>query len=63
MIVAHRLSTVRHADEIIVMSNGVVAERGTHQELLDMQGTYSDLWTIQTESALGGIGSPEEVSD
>lgn len=40
VIVAHRLSTVRNADQIVVMENGHIAEQGTHQELLSQQGVY-----------------------
>ena len=48
IIIAHRLSTVRHADEIVVVDSGQVAERGTHDELLELDGTYARLWRIQT---------------
>lgn len=51
IIIAHRLSTVRHADEIIVLDAGRVAERGTHDELLELEGTYARLWEIQTGEA------------
>jgi ABC-type multidrug transport system fused ATPase/permease subunit len=43
VIVAHRLSTVRDADEIIVMKSGEVKERGKHSELLALNGVYSKL--------------------
>lgn len=46
-VIAHRLSTVVHADQIVVLHNGEVAERGTHKELLALGGRYNDLWTRQ----------------
>lgn len=45
--IAHRLSTVLNADQIIVLENGVVVEAGTHSDLLDRNGRYQDLWTLQ----------------
>lgn len=45
--VAHRLSTIQHADQIIVLSHGVIKEMGNHQELLDKQGLYYDLYRLQ----------------
>ena len=47
LLVAHRVSAIRSADEIIVLSAGRVAERGTHQELLKANGIYKRLWTAQ----------------
>jgi ATP-binding cassette subfamily B protein len=47
VVIAHRLSTVVHADKIVVLSDGAVAEEGTHQELLARQGAYHQLWTEQ----------------
>ncbi|MCD2137670.1 ABC transporter ATP-binding protein [Salinicoccus halitifaciens] len=47
VIVAHRLSTVTHADKIHVLSNGEVVESGTHNELMSRQGDYYDLYSIQ----------------
>ena len=47
IMVAHRLSTIQHADEIIVLSHGKIVEHGTHQELLAAQGRYYQLYTLQ----------------
>ena len=49
VIVAHRLSTVRDADNIIVLENGTVAEQGTHEELLAKKGIYHELIKAQEE--------------
>ena len=47
LIVAHRLSTVQHADRILVLSHGEIVEQGTHQELLARKGRYYKLYTLQ----------------
>ncbi|MEL6699483.1 MAG: peptidase domain-containing ABC transporter [Bacteroidota bacterium] len=49
VVVAHRLSTVRHADQIVVLEKGEIVERGTHQELVDLQGAYFELVSNQLE--------------
>lgn len=49
-VIAHRLSTIQHADEIIVIDQGKIAERGTHQQLLDQNGIYKKLSDLQTFS-------------
>jgi ABC-type transport system involved in Fe-S cluster assembly fused permease/ATPase subunit len=49
LIIAHRLSTVVHADEILVLDKGVIVERGTHEELLARSGVYAALWSRQRE--------------
>ena len=51
LIIAHRLSTVMHADQILVLDGGALVERGTHGELLEKGGLYADLWQRQTEQA------------
>ncbi len=47
VIVAHRLSTIKHADKIFVISKGKIIEEGTHQELLKLRGTYYNLYRLQ----------------
>ena len=48
-VIAHRLSTVRNSDAIMVLEHGEIVERGTHEELLDMQGRYYELYTGKKE--------------
>ncbi|MFB6135424.1 MAG: ABC transporter ATP-binding protein, partial [Halobacteriaceae archaeon] len=45
--IAHRLSTVRNADRILVLEDGEIVERGPHEELLDADGLYANLWRVQ----------------
>jgi ATP-binding cassette subfamily B protein len=47
IIVAHRLSTIVHADEIVVMDKGRIAERGTHAGLVARGGLYAEMWARQ----------------
>jgi ATP-binding cassette subfamily B protein len=51
LIIAHRLSTVIHADEIIVLENGRIVERGRHSDLLARAGKYAAMWVKQQEAA------------
>jgi len=65
LVIAHRLSTVVNADEILVMADGKVCERGTHAELVASGGIYADMWRRQKEVAdeiekiQGMLGSDE----
>ncbi|MDR7317798.1 ABC transporter ATP-binding protein [Brevibacillus nitrificans] len=47
IIVAHRLSTITHADKIVVMKEGQIVEQGKHEELLEKRGVYHGLWSVQ----------------
>jgi ATP-binding cassette, subfamily B, heavy metal transporter len=51
LVIAHRLSTVIGADEIIVLQDGKIAERGSHNALLDKKGLYSAMWDRQREAS------------
>ena len=50
MVIAHRLSTIKDANEIICMQHGEVKERGTHQQLIEMNGIYKNLVSRQLVS-------------
>jgi ATP-binding cassette subfamily B protein len=51
VVIAHRLSTVRHADRIHVLERGRVVESGTHDDLVARGGLYAALWRVQTGEA------------
>src|SRR5262249_56621728 len=50
LVIAHRLSTIIAADEIIVLDQGLIVERGTHQQLLAAGGLYASMWNRQREA-------------
>jgi len=54
-IIAHRLSTIRNADMILVMRDGDIVEQGKHEELLDANGFYADLYNSQFETQLVNV--------
>jgi ATP-binding cassette, subfamily B, bacterial len=49
VVVAHRLSTVKNADQIVVLNNGIITETGTHNELINLRGEYYTLVKNQLE--------------
>lgn len=53
-VIAHRLSTIRDADLILVMNQGKVIEQGSHQELLEVDGFYADLYNSQFSKQVAG---------
>ncbi|MBV9655581.1 MAG: ABC transporter ATP-binding protein/permease [Acetobacteraceae bacterium] len=61
LVIAHRLSTVVDADEIIVLQDGQVAERGTHGSLLAAGGLYARMWMLQAEQEVGEVASELEA--
>lgn len=50
VVIAHKLATIQKADQILVLNEGSISEKGTHQELLDQNGTYRKMWDIQQQS-------------
>jgi ABC-type multidrug transport system fused ATPase/permease subunit len=55
--IAHRLSTIRNSDKIIVLKDGVVAEQGTHDELMNLGGAYAELYRVQFQASPSGAPS------
>jgi ATP-binding cassette subfamily B protein len=53
IIIAHRLSSLMHADEIVVLDDGRIVERGSHAELVAAGGVYADLYALQTRTEAG----------
>ena len=50
LVIAHRLSTVRRADQIVVLAHGKIVEKGTHDDLIDRDGAYAKLWRAQAQA-------------
>ena len=53
IVIAHRLSTVTDADEILVLSGGRIVERGRHEALLAANGAYAEMWNLQQAEDAG----------
>lgn len=51
LVIAHRLSTIIDADEILVLEQGAIVERGRHEDLLAKNGVYASMWNRQREAA------------
>lgn len=62
IIIAHRLGTIKDANNILVMNKGKLVESGTHSALLQTNGVYSDMWTRYTQSLEWGIGKETVIS-
>ncbi len=60
LVIAHRLSTVVHADQILVMDQGSIIERGTHHDLLLANGRYASMWRMQESSLIDPDGSSDK---
>ena len=60
-MIAHRLSTVQNAGNIIVLSNGKVVEQGTHSDLISRGGMYASMWEDYQRSVQWKVGKEETV--
>lgn len=63
IIVAHRLSTIIHSDEILVLKDGVIVERGHHDTLLQQQGVYADMWSQQLKNSDAESNGIEQTNE
>ncbi len=57
IFISHRFSTTRRADRILVLENARLIEQGTHEQLMDLDGRYAELFNLQAESYLAPLGS------
>lgn len=61
LVVAHRLSTVVHAHEILVLQEGRIVERGTHAQLLAARGPYAHMWALQQQGPAAPASEPPQA--
>ncbi len=61
LVIAHRLSTIVNADQILVMEEGRIIERGSHRELIDLGGAYARMWALQQEEEEKELKRAQEV--
>ncbi|MEO6703161.1 MAG: hypothetical protein ABIP57_16965, partial [Jatrophihabitantaceae bacterium] len=57
VLITHRLASIQHVDQILVLQHGRIVERGNHQELMSTGGHYSQLFTLQAELAERGFAA------
>lgn len=62
LVIAHRLSTVRNADKIVVLEGKRISQQGTHNELIQQEGLYRHLWTVQGQLATIGMTPLDELT-
>ena len=63
LVVAHRLSTVARMDQLVVLDRGRIVEKGTHQQLLRLGGTYAKLWQHQSGGFLEDDGATAVLAE
>ena len=54
IVIAHRLSTLKHMDRLLVMEEGQIIQEGSHAELIERPGLYKNLWAMQSAGFIGG---------
>ena len=63
IIIGHRISAVRHADEIIILDDHTIAERGTHEDLMSSKGRYYQTWCVQYGGETKNAANADKMTD